>query len=389
MCKSRIFSASINNRCAANLPPFIALFLHPSRSKTHDCVSELLILPLMRARLGSLPFLAILAVFVAAGCTGCNKGDASTDSEASSLPEEDGASGITAESPDSLVTVLPTDELSEATPAHDFSLPGVTGEFMLSDHLGEVVVLNFWATWNELSVDGMDALNEIHTELGADGIAVVGIAQDEGGLDVVMDWAREHTVAYPLVADASQTVAGQFGEIELLPTTVIIDREGLIREQHTGILTHDELLDLLGPILIEEDEPLSALPEAQEGEGLLSLPPIDVHVLVGEGAMLVDVRSLGEIEATGTALYAEHLPLQELALQDLPANFAVPIIFLGDANDDTVNQAAEQALDWGYASVYVVEGGLTAWQAAGLPVGPLTPIPTDEQPLVRARTVIG
>jgi len=211
-----------------------------------------------------------------------------------------------------------------------------------------------------------------------------------------MDWAAEHTVAYPLVADASQEVAGQFGEIELLPTTVIIDRKGLIREQHTGILTHDELLDLLGPILIEENEPLSVLPEAQEGEGPLPLSPIDVHVLVGEGAMFVDIRSLGEIETTGTALYAEHLPLQALAPQDLPANFAVAIIFLGDADDDAVDQAAAQALDWGYASVYVVEGGLTAWQAAGLPVGPLpdrsgqaAPIPVDEQPLVRARTVIG
>lgn len=341
----------------------------------------------MHARLGSLPFLAILAVLVAAGCAGCG-GDASTNSEEASLPDEDGAHGVAAESPDSLATVLPTDELAEAAPAHDFSLPGLVGEFTLSDHQGEVVVLNFWATWNELSVEGMDALNKVHTELGADGIAVVGIAQDEGGLDVIMDWAIEHTVAYPLVADASQVVAGQFGEIELLPTTVIIDREGLIREQHTGILTHDELLDLLGPILIEEDEPLSSLPEAKEGEWPLSLSPIDVHLLVREGAMLVDVCSLGEIEVTGTALYSEHRPLHALAPQDLPANFAVPIIFLGDADDDTVDQAAAQALDWGYASVYVVEGGLTAWRAASLPVGPLAPIPVDEQPLARARTVI-
>ncbi|MCH8031101.1 MAG: TlpA family protein disulfide reductase, partial [Bacteroidetes bacterium] len=170
----------------------------------------------MHARLGSLPFLAILAVLVAAGCAGCG-GDASTNSEEASLPDEDGAHGVAAESPDSLATVLPTDELAEAAPAHDFSLPGLVGEFTLSDHQGEVVVLNFWATWNELSVEGMDALNKVHTELGADGIAVVGIAQDEGGLDVIMDWAIEHTVAYPLVADASQVVAGQFGEIELLP----------------------------------------------------------------------------------------------------------------------------------------------------------------------------
>ena len=38
MCKSRIFGASINIRCAANLPPFTSLFLHLSRSKTHDAL---------------------------------------------------------------------------------------------------------------------------------------------------------------------------------------------------------------------------------------------------------------------------------------------------------------------------------------------------------------
>ena len=341
----------------------------------------------MRAHVGSIPLLAVLAALVAAGCGG----DVPANSDEVSMPSEDRAAGIIADSPDSLATVLPEDELSMAMPAHDFSLQGVVGEFTLSAHRGEVVVLNFWATWNDLSVEGMDVLNAIHGEMGGDGIAIVGIAQDEGGLDVIMDWAGEHTVDYPLLADPTQAVAGQFGDMELLPATVIIDREGLVREQHTGILTHDELLDLLGPILIEEDEPLSEFPELLEGEGALMLLPTEAHFLVTEGAMLVDVRSRSEIEATGTALYAEHRPLSALAPQDLPANFAVPIIFLGDADTDVdvVDRAAQQALDWGYASVYVVEGGLTAWRAAGLPVGPLAPIPVDEEPLVRARSAIG
>ena len=353
---------------------------------THRLVAGLLIPPLMRTRLGLLLLSNVVLVLLTAGCGS----DATTDLDDDRVPSEEGTSDVAAESADSLATVLPTDELAEAMPAHDFSLPGVVGEFTLSAHRGEVVVLNFWATWNELSVEGMDALNEIHSELGAEAIVVVGIAQDDDGLDVIMDWAAEHTVDYPLVADESHATAQQFGRIELLPTTVIIDREGLIREQHTGILTHDELLDLLGPILIEEEEPLSKLPALREGEGPLLLSPIDVHMLVAEGAMLVDVRSRREIEASGTAFNAEHHPLHLLAPQNLPTNFAVPIIFPGDAIDDAAaDRAAKQALDWGYTSVYIVDGGLSAWRAAGLPVGPPAPIPADEQPIVSARTAIG
>lgn len=323
--------------------------------------------------------LPILAFLITIGCGGnetANADSATRGSEAS-------------ESADSLTTVIPTDDLTDAEPAHDFSLPGVSGDFSLSDHRGEIVVLNFWATWNELSVEGMDAVNQVHAELGSDGIAVVGIAQDEGGLDVIRDWAGDHSIGYPLVADASQTVARQFGEIELLPTTVIIDRQGMIREQHTGILTHDELLDLLGPILIEEDAPLSDLPALIEGEGPLFLSPLDVHVLVSQGAMLVDVRSRREVEATGTALDAEHCPLFALAPQDLPANLGVAVIFLGNEGGEEAQNAADRAIDWGYPSVYVVQGGLAAWQAAGLPTEPLAPEPTEVQPVVRARSVIG
>ncbi len=338
----------------------------------------------MLARLGSFSSLATLALLVIAGCGG----DTTTNND-SHLLEEPGASGIGAESADSSGTALSEDGIAEASPAHDFTLPGIEGDFTLSDHEGEVVVLNFWATWNEPSVQGMDALNEVHSELGADGISVVGVSEDEGGLETVQDWAENHGIAYTLLADASKSVAQQFGDIEFLPTTIIIDRQGLIREQHTGILTHDELLDLLGPILIEEDEPLSALPQNSAGDGPQSLSPLDVHILVGEGAMLVDIRPHGTVKETGTALDAEHHPFHALIPQDLPANFGVPVIFLGDGGGDQPMRAAERAMDWGYASVYVVEGGLTAWLAAGLPVAPLTPLPSDAQPLVRARTVIG
>lgn len=337
----------------------------------------------MRVRLGSLSLFSVFVLLVSSGC----RTDPAPNQEGDQSIGDTRAPDIAAAPGDSLTTVFPSEDLPDVLPAHDFSLPGLGGEFTLSAHRGEVVVLNFWATWNEPSIDGMEAMDRVHAELGADGIAVVGIAQDEGGLDVLRDWADAHGVAYPLVADASRSVARQYGEIELLPTTIIIDRHGLIRERHTGILTHDELLDLLGPILIEEDEPLSGLPAQEVSLAPQPLSPMEVHRLVGDGAMLVDVRSRREVEATGLALYAEHLPLHAMVSQDLPANLGVPVIFLGESEDALL--AAVRAREWGYFSVYIVAGGLTAWEAAGLPVMPVAPKPTEEQPLFRARTVIG
>ncbi len=338
----------------------------------------------MRVCLGPFNLLPILVLGLFAGCeANMATNEGAHEPTGDTVTSTNGNSA----SSDSLTTIFPSDNVDESVPAHDFTLPGIGGEFRLSAQRGEVVVLNFWAMWNEPSVEGMEAMNRIHVELGSDGIAVVGVAQDEGGLDVLRDWAVEHEVAYPLVADASQSVAQRYGEIEFLPTTVIIDRDGMIRERHTGILTHDELLDLLGPILIEEDEPLSELPVQEHADRPLPISPIEVHRMVAVGAMLVDVRSHREAVASGTAVYAEHLPLHALASQDLPANFGIPIIFFGGSED--ANSAAVRALEWGYLSVYTLSGGLAAWQAAGLPVMPLAPSHGEEEPLMPTRTVIG
>lgn len=389
MCKHPAYAkrVSLLFRCpcrqVANLPP---PFSHdrPSPSEIADEHLRALQIFLMRARFGLFWTPVLLVLLILAGCRSDDSLNARGDAQEDSV----GSSGMVAGSPDSLLTVFP-DDLADVVSAPDFSLPGLQGEFSLADQRGKVVVLNFWATWNELSVGGMSALDSVQTELGADGIAIVGIAQDKDGLDLVTDWAADNTVGYPLVADASQAVAREYGDIELLPTTIIVDREGFIRERHTGILTHDELLDLIGPILIEEEEPLSELPSVTEGQGPRQLSPVDVHALVANGAMLIDIRSLHELEETGTAASAEHHPLQVLVPQDLPANFGVPIIFLGDENGDLAKTAAERALDWGYASVYVVAGGLTAWRAAGLPIGPLVRTPQEDEPLFPTRTVIG
>jgi rhodanese-related sulfurtransferase/thiol-disulfide isomerase/thioredoxin len=275
-------------------------------------------------------------------------------------------------------------------PAPTFALSGPGGDFALTEHRGRIVVLHFWATWNELSPEGLDALAGLHEEVADAGVAIVGIAEDEDAEAALGRWAEGRpALPFPLVADPGGTVARLYGGVELLPTTVVVDRQGLLRARHTGVLSPDGLLDLLGPVLIEDDEPLADFPAAESGV-VVPLPAEDVPELVRAGAVLVDVREAEARRAEGVLPYALHRPLASLKAQDLPANFSTPLIFVSD--DGAAEQAAEQALGWGYAGVYLLDGGVAAWEAAGLPLEPApaeAPEETEPAPVVPTQSVLG
>ncbi|MDX1439634.1 MAG: TlpA disulfide reductase family protein, partial [Rubricoccaceae bacterium] len=223
--------------------------------------------------------LAFLSVY-GMGCASERGDEASTSrgpQSAASPSESDSALS------DSLLAGTEDDDLAEIRPAPPYSVGTGNNRFRLADHRGSVVVLNFWATWNQASVEGMDAMSSIHEELSPEGVVVVGIMQDEGGQTALDAWEAEHDVAYPLYPDPHHSASSVFGDMEFLPVTVIVDREGMIRERHTGKLTEDELLDLLGPILIEADEPLADSTLPADTAEVLAIRPTQVPDLIADG----------------------------------------------------------------------------------------------------------
>lgn len=337
---------------------------------------------MVRTQLISLLFFALIALVV----VGCGGSDADPNANGDLVEQSDDSGRMDYADGETADEDLDGEEILSEQPAPDFSVDG----FDLANHAGDIVVLNFWATWNEASVEGMGALTDIHEELGSEGVTIAGIMLDEGGQPTLDEWQAEHTASYPLFADPDHQASSVFGSMEFLPATVIVDREGMIREQHTGKLTQDELLDLLGPILIESDEPFDddAIMES-DSLAVQTLLPEDVPNMIADGAMLVDIRTDEERDSLGLIPVAEHRPLPRLGAEDLPANYAMPVIFIGE-DEDAVARAAENALDWGYASVYLVQGGTSAWQAAGLPLEAPRPIPEDEPlPMQAVQTVIG
>jgi cytochrome c biogenesis protein CcmG/thiol:disulfide interchange protein DsbE len=134
-------------------------------------------------------------------------------------------------------------------PAPDFSLPDVEGrEIKLSDLKGQVVLLNFWATWCGPCKIEMPWFVEFQRQYKDQGFSVVAVSLDSEGWEVVKPFAEEYKLNFPVVV-GDDDLADKFGGIAALPTTFIIDKEGRITASHTGLVSksdyEDEIKNLL------------------------------------------------------------------------------------------------------------------------------------------------
>jgi peroxiredoxin len=126
--------------------------------------------------------------------------------------------------------------VTDRRPAPDFELKDIGGKSVkLSDYRGQVVLLNFWATWCgpcKLEIPWFVDFEKQHKDRG---FAVLGISMDEDGWDTVkpyLEWAR---VNYRVLM-GDDSVAMLYGGVDSLPTTFLIDREGNIASIHVGLV---------------------------------------------------------------------------------------------------------------------------------------------------------
>ena len=115
-----------------------------------------------------------------------------------------------------------------------------SGSFTLSEHRGETVVLNFWATWCGPCVAELPYFNTLWQE----GVAVTAI---HGQLltDDIAEFLSDYNYDMPFALDESGAAAAALGVSTMLPHTVIVDENGIIVYNAPGSLTEPELLELL------------------------------------------------------------------------------------------------------------------------------------------------
>lgn len=140
------------------------------------------------------------------------------------------------------------EETGPTAPA--FSLKQMNGEtFRLSEHRGEVVVLNIWATWCDPCHTEVPGFVELQEEFAGE-VTFVGLSIDDGGFEAVRPFARKYDVNYPQLA--SQRVAWEkYGRSQAVPRTFVIGRQGRIRYRRTGLLLKGRLKIVLDELTSE------------------------------------------------------------------------------------------------------------------------------------------
>lgn len=125
------------------------------------------------------------------------------------------------------------------TKAPDFDLPLVdsSGRVKLSDFAGKVVVVDFWATWCEPCKNSFPAYQRL-SEKHAEHLVVVGVSVDDTP-EGIENFARETGARFPLVWDEAQRVAQSF-KPPAMPTSFIIDPQGIVRFVHAGYESGDD-----------------------------------------------------------------------------------------------------------------------------------------------------
>ena len=135
------------------------------------------------------------------------------------------------------LTVLAASSLASSglagKPAPDFALKSSTGENLrLSEYRGDVVMINFWATWCGPCRQEMPLLDELYSRYERVGFNLLGVNIDDDS-NRAMDMIRELGVNFPVLFDARKEVSRLY-DVDAMPVTVLVDREGTVRYVHQG-----------------------------------------------------------------------------------------------------------------------------------------------------------
>jgi peroxiredoxin len=118
----------------------------------------------------------------------------------------------------------------------------------LSDYRGKVVLVNFWATWCGPCEVEIPWFVEFEQKYKDQGFAVLGLSMDDDGWKAVRPYIASHKINYRVMI-ASEVVSQQFGDIDSLPTSFVLDRQGRIATNHVGLIDkrdyQNEILKLL------------------------------------------------------------------------------------------------------------------------------------------------
>ena len=135
-------------------------------------------------------------------------------------------------------------------PAPDLTLNDLDGNpRSLSDYLGQVALVNMWATWCPPCVEELPTLNSFYNDYAVEGFVIIGIDDGEE-LGVVKDYVAQQGLIFPIWVDPSYLSERAFNTMNL-PSSFLIDRQGQVRLQWVGAISRAMLEKYVLPIIEE------------------------------------------------------------------------------------------------------------------------------------------
>jgi peroxiredoxin len=138
--------------------------------------------------------------------------------------------------------------IEPGNPAPNFELMTLDGETaVLDEYAGDVVLINFWATWCPPCKAEMPDINAFYQANHDKGFTVLGVNAQEDQ-STVSKFIEANGFTFPILLDSVGDVARQF-QVNSYPTTIIMDREGTIQTIHNGLITAEQLEAAVTPLL--------------------------------------------------------------------------------------------------------------------------------------------
>lgn len=146
----------------------------------------------------------------------------------------------------SLVLVLfACQSKADSNKAPDFTLLNLQGDTVtLDDYKGKVIVLNFFATYCPPCRAEIPDFVKLQEEYRNKGLIVIGISVDSNGMLILPTFINRLGINYPILL-ATNKVLKDYGNIDILPTTFIIDRQQRIIKQYTGMITRADVTPVI------------------------------------------------------------------------------------------------------------------------------------------------
>ncbi|MGC2021067.1 MAG: TlpA disulfide reductase family protein [Candidatus Sulfotelmatobacter sp.] len=132
--------------------------------------------------------------------------------------------------------------------APDFTVRDSERTVRLSQFKGQVLVLNFWATWCPPCIEEMPSLVQMQERMKSKGVTVLAVSVDVDESNY-RRFLRDHNVNLLTVRDADQKSNELYGTFKF-PETYVIDRKGIVRRKFIGAVdwTDPEVIDFLGKL---------------------------------------------------------------------------------------------------------------------------------------------